>query len=105
MKHLSTIITVGALSFAWYMLYVNVSTPTLQQKIVATYKEIDQLKIEKWNAIARLSKATADLWLSVVVIDKEIVITSTISDKLKDTEQRLQSYITLDELNDKAMRD
>lgn len=105
MKHLSTAITIWALSLAWYMLYTNITTPTLSQKIVATYKEIDSLKIQKGEAIARLSKATADLWLSVVVISKEIIITESISDKLKDTEQRLQSYITLSDLNDKAMRD
>ncbi len=105
MKHLSTAITVWALSLAGYMLYVNVTTPTLSQKIVATYKEIDTLKIQKGEAIARLSKATADLWLSVVVISKEIIITTSVSDKLSEADKKLQSLITLSDLNDKALRE
>lgn len=105
MKHLSTIATVGALSLAGYMLYINVTTPTLSQKIVATYKEIDNLNIQKGNAIARLSKATADLWLAVVVISKEIIITDDVSNKLETAQKKLQSLITLSDLNDKALRD
>jgi len=40
----------------------------------------------------------------VVVISKEIIITTSVSDKLSEADKKLQSLITLSDLNDKALR-
>lgn len=83
--------------------YIYTNTNNLDNKIELQQKEVAILQDSVGKSVGKLAVGTNQLASSVVAIQKEKIMLSTLTQDLSGKQTRLDSLLTLRKLNEKAL--